>query len=157
MEDGPHLCEVCQREAAVGVACVPGIPMSAAYGRECLDRGADPYWAIRANVMCCGGPDHVNPEYLKTVTFLDGEYITLSEALKRYPPTEQEIRKPLSDLLTEIEIRAEALQPWIEEEKQKGVESGNWTSYLSLNALQVSLRDALRRFTLETTVMIEDK
>lgn len=78
-------CEVCRKEPAVGVACVPGIPYSAAYGRECIRRGANPYGIIRANVACCGGPDEVVPEYLEIVTYVDGEYMTLRVALLRHP------------------------------------------------------------------------
>jgi hypothetical protein len=85
-------CEVCRNEPAVGVFCVPGIPVSAAYGKTCLERGADPYGYLRANVACCGGVEHVRPEYLESLTYVNGEYLTLGEALKRQPLTEQELR-----------------------------------------------------------------
>lgn len=84
-------CEVCGLEDAVGVASVPAIPYSAAYGRECLRRGADPYWIVRANIACCGGPEHVAEWVLDGMTWLDGEYVTLREALVRYPMGEGEI------------------------------------------------------------------
>lgn len=84
-------CEVCNQEPMVGVAAVPGIPYSAAYGRECLNRGADPYWIIRANVACCGGAEHTADWALDTLTFVDEEYITLRAALERYPLTAAEL------------------------------------------------------------------
>lgn len=84
-------CEVCKQEPMVGVACVPGIPYSAAYGRECLNRRADPYEIIRINVACCGGVEHVADWALGTMTFVDGEYITLRAALERYPLTKEEL------------------------------------------------------------------
>lgn len=84
-------CEVCNNEPSVGVASVPGIPYSAAYGRECLQRRADPYWIIRANVACCGGVEHTADWALDTMTFADGQYMTLREALVRHPLTEKEL------------------------------------------------------------------
>lgn len=84
-------CEVCKQEPAVGVACVPGIPYSAAYGRNCLQNYADPYEIVRANIACCNGPENVAEWVLDGLTFLDGEYITFREALKRYPMTPEEI------------------------------------------------------------------
>jgi hypothetical protein len=85
------ICEVCNSEPAVGVACVPGIPMSVAYGNNCLREGADPLWALRANVACCGGVDCIVPEYLESRTYLNGEYVTLREALTQYPLTQDEL------------------------------------------------------------------
>lgn len=51
-------CEVCSDEPAVGVACIPGMPVSVAYGRRCLDADAHPLWAVVANTAMCGGLDH---------------------------------------------------------------------------------------------------
>jgi hypothetical protein len=84
-------CEVCKQEPAVGVACVPGIPYSAAYGRNCLQQGADPYEIVRANIACCNGPEHVANWVLDRTIFLDGEYMAMREALTRYPMTQEEI------------------------------------------------------------------
>lgn len=36
-------CQVCNGEPAVGVAAVPGVPVSMAYGRKCLEANAHPY------------------------------------------------------------------------------------------------------------------
>jgi len=91
MFDIELMCEVCEKEPAVCVACVPGIPYSAAYGRECLRHGADPYGIVRANIACCSGPENVRPSYLETVVYVDGEYISIKDALKRYPMTLEEI------------------------------------------------------------------
>lgn len=85
------LCEVCNKEPMVGVACVPGIPYSAAYGRECLQRRADPYAIIRINIACVGGPEHAADWALDTMTFVDGEYMTLRAALEKYPLTKEEL------------------------------------------------------------------
>ncbi len=42
-------CEVCEKNPEVGVACVPGVPYSAAYCHECLKANAHPYWVIVGN------------------------------------------------------------------------------------------------------------
>lgn len=44
MTAADNLCEVCGAEPMVGVAAVPGVPMSVAYGRNCLQHGATPLW-----------------------------------------------------------------------------------------------------------------
>ena len=51
------LCSVCEAEPAVGVACVPGVPFSASYGRRCLIAGAHPWGILVANTACLGGWD----------------------------------------------------------------------------------------------------
>ena len=70
---------------------VTGIPMSCAYCEACIRAGADPYWALRANVVCCGGIDRVDHTYLQSKTWIDGHYTTLAIALDRYPITSQEL------------------------------------------------------------------
>jgi hypothetical protein len=90
-------CEVCKQEAGVGVACIPGIPMSVPFGRACLIQRASPYWAIRANIACCGGPDQVHPDYLESMTYVDGKYMPIKAALALYPMTREEINFGPSD------------------------------------------------------------
>jgi hypothetical protein len=48
-------CDVCEKEPAVGVACVPGVPISMAYGAHCLAANAHPLSILVANTACCGG------------------------------------------------------------------------------------------------------
>jgi hypothetical protein len=90
-------CEVCRLEPAIGVACVPGIPYSAAYGFDCLQRRADPYSILRANVLCLGGEENAASWFLDTMTYVDGEYMMLREALRRHPITEEEMRMDYGD------------------------------------------------------------
>lgn len=47
-------CDVCKKEPAVGVACVPGMPVSVAYGRACLDANAHPYGLLVVNTALVG-------------------------------------------------------------------------------------------------------
>lgn len=42
-------CETCQKNNAIGVAAVPGIPYSAAYCDTCLHANAHPWWVLIAN------------------------------------------------------------------------------------------------------------
>lgn len=39
----------------MGVAAIPGVPASDAYGRECLEANAHPMWALVANTAMVGG------------------------------------------------------------------------------------------------------
>jgi hypothetical protein len=48
-------CQVCGKEEAVGVACSGLGAVSLAYGRSCLDAGAEPYDLLVATVAMCGG------------------------------------------------------------------------------------------------------
>ena len=50
-----RLCDVCRDEPMVGVAAIPGVPMSVAYGANCLQAGAHPYGVLVANTACLGG------------------------------------------------------------------------------------------------------
>lgn len=55
---GDNKCDVCGKEEMVGVAAVPGVPMSVAYGRECLSANAHPVWVLAANTAMVGGYEH---------------------------------------------------------------------------------------------------
>lgn len=55
-QDRPQLmCAVCGEEPAVGVAAIPGVPASDAYGARCLEANAHPMWALVANTALIGG------------------------------------------------------------------------------------------------------
>ena len=49
------ICEVCNKNQAIGVYCVPAVPISCAYCKECLDANAHPWWVLIANTVCIGG------------------------------------------------------------------------------------------------------
>lgn len=49
------LCNVCEESEAVGVAAMPGVPISFAYCRECLAANAHPYSIVVANTAMIGG------------------------------------------------------------------------------------------------------
>lgn len=54
------ICDVCHNEPAVGVAAVPGVPVSMAYGGHCLAANAHPYGILVINTAMCGGYDHTS-------------------------------------------------------------------------------------------------
>jgi hypothetical protein len=60
-------CEVCNERPAVGVASIPGMPMSIAWCRECLASGAIPWWAAIAETACIGGLAHAADWWLDIV------------------------------------------------------------------------------------------
>jgi len=100
-------CETCGSNTPVGVACVPGIPYSAAFCRKCLEEGASPFHLQRANISCCLSPacfdeygefpwegGKVIAEWaLELRTFLNGKYMTMQEALRIQPITKAEIEE----------------------------------------------------------------
>jgi hypothetical protein len=54
-------CEVCNDRPSIGVAAIPGMPVSVAWCRECLTAGAIPWWALVANTSLIGGRQHAAP------------------------------------------------------------------------------------------------
>jgi hypothetical protein len=61
-------CDVCRDEPAVGVACVPGMPVSVAYGRKCLEANAHPYGLMVANTALIGKYADTAPWWQEMVT-----------------------------------------------------------------------------------------
>jgi hypothetical protein len=63
-------CDCCHAEPAVGVASIPYLPMSIAWGRKCLEAGVIPYWAAVANTAACGGWEETSEDwqYLVEIT-----------------------------------------------------------------------------------------
>lgn len=49
------ICEACGKNEAIGVYCVPGVPISCAYCRDCLLNDNHPMEILIANTVCCGG------------------------------------------------------------------------------------------------------
>lgn len=50
-------CDVCGTGATLGVACVPGLPISVAYCEDCLRAGAHPYETLVIATADLGGLD----------------------------------------------------------------------------------------------------
>lgn len=61
------ICESCNKNEAMGVACVPGVPCSAAYCYECLGANSHPMHILIANTACCEGLEHCNEGWKRMV------------------------------------------------------------------------------------------
>jgi hypothetical protein len=54
-------CEVCNERPPIGVACIPGLPMSVAYCQECVQVNASPYWALVSQTAMLNGMENAAP------------------------------------------------------------------------------------------------
>jgi len=61
------ICDACGKNKAVGVACVPMVPCSMAYCRECLQHNSHPMNVLIANTACIGGLDNANEAWRQMV------------------------------------------------------------------------------------------
>jgi len=69
MKEGDKLiCDCCEKNEAIGVACVPGVPCSMAYCGECLEANSHPMNVLIANTVCIGGLGHANEYWRSMVT-----------------------------------------------------------------------------------------
>lgn len=77
-------CEVCGKEEAVGVASSGlGLPLSVAYGPECLDREAESIQDIKIAIEMSGELSEEDQKFVDSiVTFHNGEYTTYGEVRK---------------------------------------------------------------------------
>lgn len=81
-------CSICGNEPAVGVAASPLAAYSQAYGRRCLDEGAEPLWLIHATLDMIGGPECA-AEWVKRVRSynqVSGQYIGWDAIVSCYVP-----------------------------------------------------------------------
>jgi hypothetical protein len=60
-------CNCCNEREAIGVASIPGIPMSVAWCLPCVQSGAIPYWAAVANTACISGMENAAEWWKETV------------------------------------------------------------------------------------------
>jgi hypothetical protein len=94
---GDNKCDICDREPMVGVAAVPGFPVSLAWCRECLVNSVLPMFCVEATV--CDGEltikesfdkwdiksvDQMGLAYwfLESSTWHDGKYVNIKEFLE---------------------------------------------------------------------------
>jgi len=61
------ICEVCNKNKAIGVASVPGVPLSVAYCKECLMANSHPMYVLIANTALCGKLENCNEWWRKIV------------------------------------------------------------------------------------------
>jgi len=84
-------CDICGGESGgryVGVASVPGAPVSIAWCSECLARDCAPTWIFDHDfVHVAGGKlEALNKWARERETWADGRYVTFDEYVRRITP-----------------------------------------------------------------------
>lgn len=62
------ICDVCDKNEAIGTGCVPLVPITVAYCRECLEANAHPWDVLVANTACLDGLELANEMWREMVT-----------------------------------------------------------------------------------------
>ena len=77
------MCDVCNNESGgtdLGVACIPGVPMSIMWCSECLGRDSAPAFVFEHDLdMVNGDLAGLNEWAKQRVTWANGKYLTLVE------------------------------------------------------------------------------
>lgn len=84
-------CEVCNNESGgtdIGVACIPGVPMSIMWCSECIKRNCVPSFVLEHDfVFVAHGDLNALAEWARErETWADGKYISFAEYAKRISP-----------------------------------------------------------------------
>jgi hypothetical protein len=82
------VCEVCDKEPAVGIASSGLGPCSCAYCSKCLKQGAEPLKIMLATLACLAPADQIEkavaPWVKEVKSFKDGRYIAWPEIVEIY-------------------------------------------------------------------------
>src|SRR3990172_345239 len=84
MTMGDGKCECClQKRELIGVASIPGLPMSIAWCEECLTTDCLPYWVVvfQFHNLCNSNDDKPKMPQLCHFTWKDGKKLTWAQAL----------------------------------------------------------------------------
>jgi hypothetical protein len=60
-------CDVCGIEESVGVYSVPGVPISMAYCKTCLQENAHPWGILVAQAACLGGLSNAHEYFIEMI------------------------------------------------------------------------------------------
>lgn len=93
-------CEVCNNESGgtdVGVASIPGVPMSIMWCSECLKRDCAPTYVLDFDYisMAHGDLSALNEWAKSRETWADGRYMGFLEYVKRFTP--EDIERDLAE------------------------------------------------------------
>jgi hypothetical protein len=88
-------CEVCMGESGgkfVGVASIPGVPMSIAWCDSCLKHDCAPSFVFDHDFLFVanGNLDALHPWALERETWVDGKYVTFADYVKKFTPADVE-------------------------------------------------------------------
>lgn len=84
-------CQCCENEPSVGVAAIPGVPMSITWGEECLKRHATPLWVADITVGDCCNPQapswsDLAEWFREQLVYLNGQYVRVDTlTLQTFP------------------------------------------------------------------------
>lgn len=75
-------CQTCGKHTEVFVYSLPGIPMSVGNCRECTERCAYPLSIALSNTECIGGIERAAQWWREAMTYKNGTYLTVEEAVR---------------------------------------------------------------------------
>lgn len=106
-------CEVCNGESGgtfVGVASVPGAPLSIAWCSECLARDSAPDYVFKHDFIFVanGDVDGLAPWARQRVTWANGGYIVFDEYVKRFTP--EDVKKEMDGYFQALEAANRRLE-----------------------------------------------
>lgn len=85
-------CDVCEKNLEIGVACVPGLPISVAYCQQCLNANAHPWWTLVAGTALNNGLENCADYWKKMV---QDTCVHLGRTLEEF---NQDVQKDLDKL-----------------------------------------------------------
>jgi ribosomal protein S27AE len=100
-----NLCDCCHDEPAVGVASIPYIAMSIAWGSKCLEAGVIPYWAAVANTVACAGFEETSGDWQELVR------LTLDYFGKSMDDFLAEVARDMEEMDFDMARQEEELEP----------------------------------------------
>lgn len=102
-------CECCNEEKKiVGIASIPGMPMSIAWCQECLESGVIPYWAAVSNTALVGSYEN-SAEWWKELVDL---------TLKKF-------NKTMEEFTVDVTADIENMNRYFEEQEQSAESPNN--------------------------------
>lgn len=118
------MCHICNNESGgkdVGVAAIPGVPMSIMWCDECLKRDTAPSFVFDHDwsYVAFGDLDNLNDWAKQRETWHDGRYMSFTEYIKTIPP--EQVEKDIAEY--EAAMRGEEID--VKEIENIGNEEGS--------------------------------
>ena len=100
-KDNKLICDVCNKNEALGVACIPYVPISVAFCQECLNANSYPLSILIANTACCNGIENCNEDWKNMI------YDSLRHQNKTIEWFNEEVAKSIKEFPIEDSIVTE--------------------------------------------------